>query len=109
MAISSLNLVRLLHDGTRHELTTFQFNVCKHSCSNRTIYQYALNSNISVTLYYKHFLSKNKTKAKLRDIEAAYFVRTESIHPISDTTKVGASYRLRSDGNNNFDISKLYM
>ena len=39
-------------------------------------------------------------KAKLRDIEAAYFFRTENIHPISDTIKVGASYRLKSDGNN---------
>jgi hypothetical protein len=35
------------------------------------LYKYTLNSNISVTLYYKYFLSKNKTKAKLRDIEAA--------------------------------------
>ena len=68
------------------------------------IYKYALNSNISVTQYYKYFLSKNKTKAKLRDIEAAYFVRTESIHPISDKIKVGASYRFRSDNNNNSDI-----
>jgi opacity protein-like surface antigen len=73
------------------------------------LYKYALNSNISVTLYYKYFLSKNKTKAKLRDIEAAYCARTESIYPISDTIKVGASYRFRSDGNNNFDISKIYM
>ena len=73
------------------------------------LYKYALNSNISVTLSDKYFLSKNKTKAKLRDIEAAYCARTESMHPISDTIKVGASYRFRSDGNNNFDISKIYM
>ena len=42
----------------------------------------------------------------MRDIEAAYFVRTNSIHPISESLKikVGASYRLRMDGNNNTDI-----
>ena len=37
----------------------------------------------------------------MRDIEAAYVVRTDNIHPISDKIKVVASYRLRIDGNNN--------
>jgi energy-converting hydrogenase A subunit M len=48
----------------------------------------------------------------MRDIEEAYFVRTDNIHPISESLKikVGASYRLRMDGNNNTDISNnLYV
>lgn len=54
-----------------------------------------------MTLYYKYFLSKIKLKAKLRDIEAVYFVRTDNRPPISDRIKVGASYRLRIDGKHN--------
>jgi hypothetical protein len=48
----------------------------------------------------------------MRDIETAHFVRTDNIHPITESlkNKVGASYRLRMDGNNNTDISNnLYV
>ena len=83
--------------------TTFQFNVCKHSCSSRkTVYvQHKCDTIFQV------FSFKNNTKAQMRDIEAAYFARTDNIHPISESLKikVDASYRFRMDGNNNTDIS----
>lgn len=94
MVISSLNQLSLLHDGTRHELTTFQFNVCKHSCSNRTSLSIRFEQQHRCDTILQVFSFKNKTKAKLKDIEAAYFVRTENIHPIFDKIKVGVSYRL---------------
>jgi hypothetical protein len=89
------------------------------------IYLYLIHFNLCIplyrkTLYVQHkcdtifqvFSFKNNTKAQMRDIEAAYFVRTNSIHPISESLKikVGASYRLRMDGNNNTDIrNNLYV
>ena len=55
------------------------------------------------------FSFKNKTKAQMIDLKHHIFLKqtTDSIHPMSESLKmkIGASYRLRMDDNNNTDIS----
>jgi len=78
------------------------------------LYTYALKSNISVTLSFKYFLSKIKRRHKWGILKQHILLEqtTDNIHLIPESLKikVGASYRLRMDGNNNTDISNnLYV